>query len=205
MVDAIRTIQEQGIVVLSSLICGLESDTVESLRQMRQLALESGSMMAQFALYNPYPGTHDYYSMIEDRKHRGTANYVPKHRTRLVVDRFWLTDTGPADVIEHPTLTREELLRENRLSWNAFYALPQIVKRSRQGVGRKWPLMAKITYVIFSVMFRRVYGGNGLVADIVHKRTIGRGTKVVIAICMACWKAALAQSRASGRGRRQIA
>ena len=55
MGKVIRRIQDQGIVVLSSLICGLESDTVASLQRMRALATRSGSLMAQFALYNPTP------------------------------------------------------------------------------------------------------------------------------------------------------
>ena len=31
----------------------------------------------------------------------------------------------------HPNLTREELLRENRLNWDAFYSLGQILRRTR--------------------------------------------------------------------------
>ena len=182
MIDAIQQIQDQGIVVLSSLICGLESDTVDSLRRMREFAVRSGTLMAQFALYNPYPGTRDYYEMIKDHRHRGVPLYVRKHRVEVTVDRFWLTDHGPADVIKHPTLTKEDLLRENRLSWDRFYSWREILARTRFGIPRRWPLMGRVTYVLLSIVFRRVYAGNGLVADMVHKRKLGAGTKLLIKI-----------------------
>jgi radical SAM superfamily enzyme YgiQ (UPF0313 family) len=187
MVRAIQRIQEEGIVVLSSLICGLESDTVETLRRMREQALTSGTLMAQFALYNPYPGTVDYYEMQQDRQRRDSAGYTPKHRTRLVLDKFWLSDAGPAEVIQHANLSAEDLLRENRLSWDAFYSLTAIVRRTRSGIARKWPFMGRVTYVILSLVFRRVYAGNGLVADIVHKRKIGLLTKAFIKVGVHCY------------------
>ena len=48
MVETIERIQDAGIVVLSSIICGLEPDTVHTIRTMREFALESGSILAQF-------------------------------------------------------------------------------------------------------------------------------------------------------------
>lgn len=194
MVRAIRRIQDQGIVVLSSFICGLETDTVASLQRMRALATQSGSLMAQFALYNPYPGTQDYYEMLQDRSRRDTSGYKPKHQTRLVLDKFWLSDVGPADVIQHANLTREDLLRENRLSWDAFYSVAAVLRRARNGIPTKWGASGRLLYIVLSLLFRRVYGGNGLVADVVHKRRIGFVTKVAIRVGVWLYR------RASGAG-----
>ena len=188
MVRTIQRIQAQGIAVLSSCICGLESDTVPSLAMMRDLAVESGALLGQFALYNPYPGTVDYYEMVQDLKKRETPGYTPKHRTRLLIDRFWLSDVGPADVIAHPTLTADDLLRENRLSWDRFYSLREIVRRTRTGIPERWGLIAKATYVMIALIFRRVYAGNGLVADVVHRRKLGVFTKAWITIGLFCYR-----------------
>lgn len=49
--------------MLSSVICGLESDTVETIRTMRRFLVESGSTLAQVCVYNPYPGTKDFHDV----------------------------------------------------------------------------------------------------------------------------------------------
>src|SRR5207237_6957615 len=68
MVETIRTIQKNGIFVLSSIICGLETDTKESIATMREFAKASGSVLAQFTVYSPFPGTVDFLEMMQDRK-----------------------------------------------------------------------------------------------------------------------------------------
>lgn len=60
MVETIQKIQESGILVLSSIICGLETDTVQTIQAMRKFALQSSSVLAQFTFYHPYPGTQDF-------------------------------------------------------------------------------------------------------------------------------------------------
>src|SRR5260370_22576541 len=54
MVETIQKIQDSGILVLSSIICGLESDTVQTIQTMRKFACESGTVLAQFTFYHPY-------------------------------------------------------------------------------------------------------------------------------------------------------
>src|SRR3989441_8021485 len=83
MVETIQKIQEAGIMVLSSIIFGLESDTLQTIRTMRQFALESGSVLAQFPFYHPYPGTKDFYEMMTDKKNLASPNFVPKHKIRI--------------------------------------------------------------------------------------------------------------------------
>ena len=90
MVEAIQKIQSHGIMVLASIIGGLESDTLATLRIMRQFANASGTAFAQFPLYSVYPGTKDYHEMMRDWKNRDRADYVPKHAVQIVRDKFWL-------------------------------------------------------------------------------------------------------------------
>ena len=183
MVEAIETIQERGILVLSSIICGLESDTVNAMSLMRKFAIESGSALAQFTVYRPYPGTKDYFEMKKDQKHRDEAAYEPKHRTQIVGDRFWLDPHDPVGWFQHATMTTEVLLQENRKCWDSFYALRQILKRTHSGVARTWPLAGKLTYLFLSVVFHRVYAGHGVSADSVQKKR-GMTTKLFIKLAV---------------------
>ena len=61
MVETIQKIQDAGILCLSSIICGLETDTVETIRTMKNFALDSGTILAQFTFYHPYPGSNDFH------------------------------------------------------------------------------------------------------------------------------------------------
>jgi radical SAM superfamily enzyme YgiQ (UPF0313 family) len=187
MVETIQTIQDAGISVLSSIICGLESDTVQTVRTMRQFALESGSILAQFTFYHPYPGTKDFYEMMSDTGNRGKADFVPKHATQISEDRFWLKPMNEVDHIRHANIRREDLLAENKKCWDAFYSVKQALKRMKQGRARKWPLAGKFTYLLLCLVFRRIYGGQGMAADGVRQKHLGFLTKNLISVGVAAY------------------
>src|SRR5260370_36989936 len=159
MVETIQKIQDAGILVLSSIICGLESDTVQTIRTMRKFALESGSALAQFTFYHPYPGTKDYHEMIRDNQERTLPNFVARHKIRLREERFWLDAVNEVDVVDYPHISRHALLAENQKCWNAFYSVREAIKRTRRGLRANWSLTEKFVYVLFCVAFRRIYGG----------------------------------------------
>jgi radical SAM superfamily enzyme YgiQ (UPF0313 family) len=179
MVETIQRIQETGILVLSSIICGLESDTIQTIQTMREFAKESSTILAQFTIYGPYPGTKDYFEMMNDKRNRGKAGYVPRHGTKILYDRFWLNPQKPVYLIEHPNMTSDELLRENRKCWDSFYSLKEIVKRMRGEVAKTWPLAGKIAYIVLCIVFKRVYAAHGVSADSVQKKK-GFITKMLI-------------------------
>lgn len=180
MVEAIKRIQENGILILSSIICGLESDTVQTFQTMRKFALESGAAMAQFTIYNPYPGTKDTYEMMTDITNRGKPGYTPKHKIEISHDRFWLAYQKPADMIRHPNISREDLIRENKKCWDTFYSLREVLKRAIWGVGKSWPLSGQISYAILCLIFRRIYAENGISADSVKRRKVGVITRILV-------------------------
>jgi radical SAM superfamily enzyme YgiQ (UPF0313 family) len=182
MGEVIRQIQDRGILVLGSIICGLVSDTLGTIRAMRRFAVDSGALLAQFTFYNPFPGTKDYYELVSDRKHRGKAGYVPKHRIELVEEEFWLKPLSQLDVIRHPELPREEWERENRKCWDTFYSLRESARRLRAGWPRTWPLAGKVTYLVACMAFRRVYSGSGISADAVNRRKLSFTTRWLIRI-----------------------
>src|SRR5262249_24120149 len=146
MVEAIQKIQDSGILVLSSVIAGLESDTVDTIRTMRRFASESGTMFAQFTVYNPYPGTKDFYEMMNDRKNLGKPGFRPKHKTQILTDQYWLTPLRPVDIIRHPNITKEDLHTENKKCWDSFYSLRESFKRTRHGRAKSWPLAGQAAH-----------------------------------------------------------
>jgi radical SAM superfamily enzyme YgiQ (UPF0313 family) len=195
MGEVIRQIQDRGILVLGSIICGLESDSIATVRMMRRFALDSGALLAQFTFYNPFPGTKDYYELLSDRRNRGRAGYAPKHRIELLEEEFWLKPLSQLDVIRHPGLPRDQWERENRRCWDAFYSLRESARRLRRGWARTWPLAGKLTYLVACLAFRRVYGGNGISADAVNRRKLSLTTRWLVRVGVAIYGRFFRQKR----------
>lgn len=180
MVETIRQIQERGILVLSSIICGLESDTLQTLQTMREFATSSGALLAQFTFYAPYPGTKDFYEMLNDKKNAERENFIPKRRVKLLEDRYWLNSNRSAVVIDHPHMSLSDLVLENRKCWNSFYSVAGIFRRIRSEATKSWPLPGKITYFFACLAFRRVYAGHGVSADSVNVTRTGLLTRILV-------------------------
>lgn len=180
MVEAIQKFQQNGILVLSSIISGLESDTVQTIRTMKSFANESGTMFAQFTVYNPYPGTKDFYEMMNDKKNLGRADFQPKHKTRILHDRYWLKPLRPVDIMQHPNISGLDLHVENKKCWDSFYSLRESFQRTRRGKARTWPLAARAAYLLVCLAFRQAYAGYGMAADSVRRKKMGRVTRVLV-------------------------
>jgi hypothetical protein len=174
-------------MVLSSIICGLETDTVETLRTMRNFAKESGTALAQFTFYHPYPGTKDFYEFTSDIRNLAKPNFVPKHKVRMRDERFWLKPMNEAEAIVHPNISKEELLAENRKCWNEFYSVRESIKRARRGKIGTWRLKSKFVYILFCMGFRRIYGGQGMAADGVKTRKLSFATRTIMKIGVAAY------------------
>jgi radical SAM superfamily enzyme YgiQ (UPF0313 family) len=185
MVETIQRIQDAGIVVLSSVICGLETDTIQTIRAMKKFALESRSVLAQFTFYHPYPGTKDFHEMVADNKKRGRPDFVPKHELRLRDERFWLKPVNEADVIDHPNMSQDDLRRENQKCWDAFYSTKEVVRRVSGVPIRRWAWPGKFTYLLFCLAFKRIYAGQGMAADGVRTRRLGTVTRAIIKLGIA--------------------
>jgi len=171
MVEAIQKIQDHGMVVLASIINGLESDTVATLRTMREFAVESGTAFAQFPIYSVYPGTKDYHEMLRDLKNRDQPGYVPKHSAQFIRDKFWLDFDHTENTVKHPVLTSEELLSEAQKSWKQFYSAGAIFRRIRSGPLSRFSLTGKLFYVVACIGFMSLYP-NGIAADNVRKQNL---------------------------------
>jgi len=184
MVETIQRIQNAGIVVLSSIICGLESDSVQTIQTMRSFAQASGTLLAQFTIYNPYPGTKDFYEMMNDRKNVAKPDFVPKRKTAVLHDQYWLKPLRPIDIIKHPQINRKELFDENKKCWDKFYSLRESFGRTTWGMARAWSLASKAIYLFTCFAFKRVYAGYGMAADGVRRKRLGIMTRAIIKIAV---------------------
>lgn len=180
MVEAIDKIQNSGILVLSSVISGLESDTVRTIQTMRDFARQSGTMFAQFTVYNPYPGTKDFYEMMNDKRNRDKPGYTPKHKTKILLDDYWLTPLRPVDIIGHPNISKYDLHAENKECWDSFYSLRESFNRTKRGRAKDWPIAGKIAYLMACILFRRAYAGYGMAADAVRRTEMSLSTKLFV-------------------------
>lgn len=187
MLAAIRTLQERGIEVLSSIICGIESDTPETLAAMRGFAKRSGACVSQFTIYSPFPGTKDYYELLRDKNGRDDPSYRPRHVIRLVDEKFWLSKTDPVFAFAHPEFSSEALLAESQRSWSEYYSVREIRNRLRQDRIQRWPLAGKLTYLFGSIAFERLFGGRGVSSDSVRSRTLGIWTRVLLRIALSAF------------------
>lgn len=170
MIETIQQIQNAGIIVLASIISGLEPDTRRSVAAMSEFARRSGAVLAQFTVYQPLPGTKDYYEMMNDRRRKDLIHFAPKHKTQIVHDRFWLRPEPPVYHILHAHMSSDELLTENQKCWRNFYSVREILHRIRSGMPRQWPFTGKVCYVLLCMAFRRVYAKHGVSADSVQKK-----------------------------------
>jgi radical SAM superfamily enzyme YgiQ (UPF0313 family) len=191
MVETIRTIQERGIFVLSSIICGLESDTVETIENMREFAKASGSLLAQFTLYSPFPGTVDFREMMYDFKNRkdngnGNGGSQPKHLNRILYDRYWIDPYKPAVLFEHRIMKPDTLITEIKKSWASFYDLKEIRKRAN---ATKWPLIGKIWYALACKGFKALYANYGFSADSVKTRKMALPARLALKAAVSFYNA----------------
>ncbi|HVS82209.1 MAG TPA: radical SAM protein [Pyrinomonadaceae bacterium] len=184
MVEAIQKIQNHGIFVMASVINGLESDTLDTLRTMREFAMASGTAFAQFPLFSVYPGTKDYHEMVRDLKNRDRVDYVPKHSVQMINDRFWLDHEHSDISVKHPTIAVADLVKEVRESLYSFYRLKSVIKRTRNGpLGTLTP-GGKLIYAMTCLVFRSLYP-NGIAADNVRKTKLGLFARLSIRVLIA--------------------
>jgi hypothetical protein len=137
-------------------------------------------MFAQFTVYNPYPGTKDFYEMMNDKKNSGKPGFNPRHKTQILTDEYWLTPMRPVDIIKHPNISKRDLHTENPKCWDSFYSVRESLKRTKRGPAKSWPMAGKLAYLMACLLFRRAYAGCGMAADSVRRTEMNSGTRLLM-------------------------
>jgi radical SAM superfamily enzyme YgiQ (UPF0313 family) len=111
----IEKITAAGIDVASEMIVGVDSDTVESLRETVDFVARSRIVAPKFYLMTPIPGT----DLFEDMQKQGRI---------LTADLLAMTSSIPA--ISHPNMTTEELASIYWEIYDRLYTPAMILKRT---------------------------------------------------------------------------
>jgi len=107
--DILAFCQRRGITVAAFYIIGLQDDTESSVRQTIEYAKKQNTLVAQFAVATPYPGT----AFFDDLKKAG----------RLTEDN-WEEYDEYTPVFKHKNLSREKILALKEKAFVSYYFRP---------------------------------------------------------------------------------
>jgi radical SAM superfamily enzyme YgiQ (UPF0313 family) len=157
LVSRLQKFREHGVHVLGSFIFGLPTDRPETFGATVELAQEAGITFAQFVMLTPFPGTVDFARWEET---------MANETTRIAgvpLTRHWLIPQGlrPKVYTPHPLMTPSEIQRRTQASWDRFYRLDFIWRRSRC----VRTLRSRLAFVLISKLYRQMYANTGIATD----------------------------------------
>ena len=157
LVTRLQAFRRHGVHVLGSFIFGLPTDRPDTFDATADLADRSGVAFAQFVMLTPFPGTVDFEKWErEDREASRIVDGVP-------LSRYWLVPPSrrPKIYARHPNLTTDEIRRGTQHTWDRFYALGSIWRRSV--CVKSW--RARLAFVLISKLYRQMYANTGIATD----------------------------------------
>ena len=103
-----------GITVAAFYLIGLEGDTKESILETIRYAKRLNTLVAQFAIVTPYPGTR-FFEKLEKEK--------------MIFNRNWEEYDEYTPIFKHKNLKTEELLRLKEWAFVSYYFRPAYLAR----------------------------------------------------------------------------
>ena len=110
----VKTIQSYGISVLSTLMIGMETDTVESIRQIPDIIEEIGVDVPRYNIITPYPGTPFFNQLKEEG--------------RLLTEDWYYYDTETV-VFKPKNMSYDTLQEEFYKLWLDTFTFKRIIRR----------------------------------------------------------------------------
>ena len=110
----VKTIQSYGISVLATLMIGMETDTVESIREIPNIIQEIGVDIPRYNVITPYPGT----PFFEQLKREG----------RLLTEDWFYYDTETV-VFKPKNMSSDTLQKEFYKLWIDTFTFKRILRR----------------------------------------------------------------------------
>jgi radical SAM superfamily enzyme YgiQ (UPF0313 family) len=157
LVAKLQAFRRHDVHVLGSFIFGLPTDRPETFAATAAVAQRSGVSFAQFVMLTPLPGTLDFATWEQAQ----TAN--PAHVDTIPITRYWLIPSGrrPRIYSQHPEMSGEEIRQRTQGTWDRFYELGLIWKRS----ACVRSLRGRLAFVLISKLYRQMYANTGMATD----------------------------------------
>jgi len=115
--EAIKRLDQLGIMINGSFIFGLDNDTIDVFDRTSEWAINSGITTATNHILTPYPGTVVFEEMQKDN--------------RILTDDWSLYDTRHL-VFKHPNITKEQMEDGYKKAYNDFYKWGNIIRCSNE-------------------------------------------------------------------------
>jgi tRNA A37 methylthiotransferase MiaB len=175
LVTRLRSFRDHGVHVLGSFIFGLPSDRPATFAATLDVAQRADLTFAQFVMLTPFPGTLDF---AEWEKQMASD---PTRIAGIPLTRHWLIPQGqrPKVYIPHPTMPADEIRDRTQRTWDEFYALSNIWRRSNC----VRTLKARLAFVLISKIYRQMYANTGIATDSARVGRSARWARLMIKPC----------------------
>jgi radical SAM superfamily enzyme YgiQ (UPF0313 family) len=170
LVERLQRFRAHGVHVLGSFIFGLPTDKEDTFPATAALAQRAGVSFAQFVMLQPLPGTLDFTRWESEAASATTVDGVP-------LSRYWLipSDRRPRVYTPHPVMSPDEIRRGTQATWDAFYSLPLIWRRSSCVSSLK----GRLAFVLISKLYRQMYANTGIATDSARVARSARRARVL--------------------------
>jgi radical SAM superfamily enzyme YgiQ (UPF0313 family) len=170
LVTRLQAFGRHGVHVLGSFIFGLPTDTADTFAATAALAQRADVSFAQFVMLQPFPGTVDFAKWEKNASAAVEVRSIP-------LSRYWLIPSAerPKIYSPHPTMTADEIRMRTQATWDEFYRLPLIWKRSRCVRSLK----ARLAFVLISKLYRQMYANTGIATDSARVARSARRARVL--------------------------
>jgi radical SAM superfamily enzyme YgiQ (UPF0313 family) len=170
LVTRLQAFGHHGVHVLGSFIFGLPTDTAATFDATAEVAQRAGVSFAQFVMLQPFPGTVDFAKWEKEPSAASQIGTVP-------LSRYWLIPSSdrPKIYSSHPTLSPEEIRARTQATWDRFYQLPLIWRRSRCVKSLK----GRLAFVLISKLYRQMYANTGIATDSARVARSARRARVL--------------------------
>lgn len=157
LVARLRTFRAHDVHVLGSFIFGLPSDEPSTFGATAALANKADITFAQFVMLTPFPGTVDF-----DRWAKGVDS-EGKNVGGIPYSRHWLIPRAqrPHIYTHHPVLSADEIRMYTQRTWDEFYSIASVWRRSRCVKS----VRARLAFVLVSKLYRQMYANTGITTD----------------------------------------
>ena len=182
LVERLQCFRRNKIYVLGSFIFGLPTDRPETFFATADLADRAGLAFAQFVTLSVFPGTLDFQEWEKDQPDTGAG---PKG---FPSSRYWLLPRRqrPRLSVEHPTMAPEEIQTHTQMTWDRFYSIAAIWKRSRCVSGLK----PRLAFLLISKLYRQMYANTGISSDSARISRSARWARWIAKPCQRLFKSA---------------